>query len=123
MHYLLDFAGTCIPSADFRFVFLEPSFYVSRDARLDTFIGASQEVDEVGHSLVLPYGNTYGFLSTAAGLGFEPRYRDPKSRVLPLDDPAAVERNSRAISYRKTIPQMHREFNTVRLVSQPRELT
>lgn len=24
----------------------------------------------------------------AAGLGFEPRYWDPKSHVLPLDDPA-----------------------------------
>lgn len=24
----------------------------------------------------------------AAGLGLEPRYRDSKSRVLPLDDPA-----------------------------------
>ena len=27
-------------------------------------------------------------LSLAAGQGFEPRFHDPESRVLPLDDPA-----------------------------------
>lgn len=31
------------------------------------------------------------FLRVAAGLGFEPRYTDPESVVLPLDDPAIIE--------------------------------
>ena len=33
------------------------------------------------------------FLFMAAGLGLEPRYSAPKADVLPLDDPAAINRN------------------------------
>ena len=32
----------------------------------------------------------YGLVDVAAGLGIGPRYRDSKSRVLPLDDPATI---------------------------------
>ena len=34
------------------------------------------------------------FANSAAGPGFEPRYRAPEARVLPLDDPAALSTNS-----------------------------
>lgn len=33
------------------------------------------------------------FLSTAPGLGFEPKSPGPEPGVLPLDDPGTVERN------------------------------
>lgn len=34
---------------------------------------------------------TVGFVVSAAGLGFEPRYTAPEAVVLPLDDPAMRE--------------------------------
>ncbi len=40
-----------------------------------------------------PYGSclaTHRMVTEAAGLGFEPRYMDPESMVLPLDDPAML---------------------------------
>ena len=40
----------------------------------------------------------------AAGLGFEPRYTAPEAVVLPLDDPAMIERGL-------TIPEKEAFFN------------
>ena len=39
------------------------------------------------------------FAPKAAGLGFEPRWRLSESRILPLDDPAALSTKNNAISY------------------------
>lgn len=38
----------------------------------------------------IDYKNKNLKLDNAAGLGFEPRFRGPEPRVLPLDDPAIL---------------------------------
>lgn len=59
---------------------------------------------EVFFDLKYIFSNYTSFIR-AAGLGFEPRYADPESAVLPLDDPAIKE----------TIRQKRGLFNCVRV--------